>query len=173
MQRIEQALQSLGVTVSAGVEQVDRYFNHPARDFAKTDEALRIRSTGPVNRITYKGAKIDSTTKTRKELELPLADGSEAALAYCELLVALGFTPVLEVRKWRRTGRLAWQGDPLEIALDEVSELGSFVELEQTASDAELDRARQQLAQVADRLQLHHVERRSYLELLLESRGSA
>lgn len=172
LERVESELKSLGVSFAAPVEQVDRYFNHPVRDFAETDEALRIRTTGNVNRITYKGAKVDPATKTRRELELPLADGPEAALAYCELLSALDFTPVLEVRKWRRTGTLDWQGNVMEIALDEVGELGSFVELEQTATEAQLDRARQQLKELAERLRLEEqdVERRSYLELLIESR---
>jgi adenylate cyclase class 2 len=172
-QRVERTLASLGVALSPAVHQVDRYFNHPSRDFAQTDEALRIRSTGSRNRITYKGAKIDSTTKTRAELELPLADGSEAALAYCELLEVLDFKPVPEVRKRRRTGTLDWQGDPIEISLDDVAEVGSFVELEQTVTEAELDRARRQLAELAERLELHDAERRSYLELLLASRQAS
>ena len=69
----ERKLVALGGPFSDPVEQVDRYFGHPARDFAKTDEALRIRRIGQENRITYKGPKLDAATKTRRELELPLA----------------------------------------------------------------------------------------------------
>ena len=36
-------LAELGATDAQTVVQVDRYFNHPARDFAQTDEALRLR----------------------------------------------------------------------------------------------------------------------------------
>ena len=44
----------------------------PCRDFAQTDEALRIRTVGDTSFVTYKGPKLDATTKTRRELELPL-----------------------------------------------------------------------------------------------------
>ena len=37
--------------------EADHYFNAPDRDFAKTDEAFRLRSIGAKNRITYKGPK--------------------------------------------------------------------------------------------------------------------
>ncbi len=55
--------------------QEDRYFNHPGRDFAATDEALRIRSVGNDNFVTYKGPKLSGPTKSRREIELPLAAG--------------------------------------------------------------------------------------------------
>ncbi len=91
---------------SRPIEQIDRYFNHPARDFGVTDEALRLRSVNGQNWITYKGPKLDQTTKTRRELELPLADGEEWPHEYGELLAALGFRAVREVHKTRRPGQL-------------------------------------------------------------------
>ena len=86
-------------TVSAlcrGAELVqrDRYFNHPSRDFAQTDEALRIRTQGRETRITYKGPIVDSQTKTRREIEIPVGahDGDDEKLA--QVLVLLGFREV-------------------------------------------------------------------------------
>ena len=61
-------LQRLGATIEEPIEQIDQYFAHPVRDFAQTDEALRIRRVGDLNFVTYKGPKLDSTTKTRREL---------------------------------------------------------------------------------------------------------
>ena len=89
---------------------------------------------------------------------------------FSELLVALGFVPVAQVRKRRRTFHLDWQGHPVEVALDEVAGLGHFVELELSASEATLDGVRAALASLAARLELADSERRSYLELLLERR---
>src|SRR5580700_7856865 len=103
--------------------QVDRYYAHPARDFAKTDEALRIRRIGQANYVTYKGPKLDATTKTRRELELPLAPGDAGAAEFADLLEALGFRPVTEVRKRRRNGQISWQGRSIELAVDEVDEV--------------------------------------------------
>ena len=38
----ERRLAELKITIGAAVTQADRYFNHPARDFAKTDESARV-----------------------------------------------------------------------------------------------------------------------------------
>jgi adenylate cyclase, class 2 len=148
-------------------DQVDFYFGHPSRDFRQTDEALRIRSVGEVNLVTYKGPKLDRRTKTRRELELPLARGAQLAARYCELLAALGFQPVAEVRKRRRGGQLTWERWPVQVALDEVDRLGRFVELEIQAEQHALEAAQRSLLLLAERLGLARVERRSYLEMVL------
>jgi adenylate cyclase class 2 len=164
---IEATLRERGVELAAAVEQADRYFAHPARDFATTDEALRIRQVGEENRITYKGPKLDAVTKTRREIELPLALGPAHAQQFGELLIALGFSPVAIVRKRRRIGKLEHAGFSVEIALDDVEQVGQFVELEISATAATLDAARKALLEIAIALGLKEVERRSYLELLL------
>ncbi|HEV3416284.1 MAG TPA: class IV adenylate cyclase [Pirellulales bacterium] len=164
---IERRLIELGAAIQAPVEQADLYYAHPVRDFALTDEALRIRRVGEQNFITYKGSKIDPTTKTRREIELSLAGGAEGAKAWGELLEALGFRPVVEVRKRRRTAKLEWHGQQVEAALDEVEPLGNFVELEIDADEAEVQDAKACLASLAAELNLGKGERRSYLELLL------
>src|SRR5262245_40987976 len=93
------ALAGLGCGPWDEVDQVDNYLAHPARDFAQTDEALRIRSEGQQNYLTYKGPKLDATTKTRREIEMPLSPGADAAAQAAELFGALGFRPVASVRK--------------------------------------------------------------------------
>ena len=166
---IEQRLRERGVALAPAVEQADRYFAHPARDFAATDEALRIRQVGDDNRITYKGPKLDAQTKTRREIELPLIAGQAHAQQFGELLIALGFAPVAIVRKWRRVGKFEHQGFPVEIALDDVEQVGQFVELEISASAATLDAARKAILEISLALGLNEVDRRSYLEMLLAS----
>ncbi len=165
---LERKLVSTGATFADTIVQVDRYLAHPSRDFACTDEALRIRQVGDANFITYKGPKIDATTKTRKEIELSLHDGGEEAERWGTLLGALGFVPVAEVRKRRRCGRLVWQNAVVEIALDQVDDLGEFVELELSVEEASVDAAKAKIQSLADELGLSGAERRSYLELLLD-----
>lgn len=158
-------LESLGVQWSQERLERDTYYAHPARDFAATDEALRIRRVGSSCYITYKGPKVDTTTKTRRELELPIA--ADQADAWTELLDALGFRPAGEVRKRRRKANVDWQHRLVEVSLDDVDGLGTFVELELVADDEGLDAARACLASLAARLGLSGSERRSYLELVL------
>ena len=169
---VENRLVSAGATFSDAVVQVDRYYAHPSRDFAQTDEAIRIRQVGESNFITYKGPKIDATTKTRKEIELPLHNGAEHAGDWASLLDVLGFSPVAVVRKQRRHAHVAWHDAEVEVALDQVEGLGSYVELELSADDAALDAAKSNLQSLADELGLSGSEQRSYLELLLATADS-
>jgi adenylate cyclase, class 2 len=164
---VEAKLSELKVQFAAPQHQADRYFNHPARDFGKTDEALRIRRIGDDAFVTYKGPKIDSITKTRRELEFRLPPSSSNE-EFAELLLALGFRDVATVRKARQIGHLQWQGFPIEIALDEVDQIGSFLEIEIVADDSTLSEAKSAVASLSQRLETGPNERRSYLELLLE-----
>ncbi len=164
-QSVECGIQELGGQFHPAETQIDLYFAHPSRDFAITDEAFRIRRVGRANFMTYKGPKIDATTKTRREIELPLPDGEDVCARYVELLAALGFAPVAEVRKDRRVAIVPWSGWQIHVALDDVTELGPFVELEISADEHSVEAARQCLALLAKRLGLEHNERRSYLEL--------
>jgi adenylate cyclase, class 2 len=167
---LRSGLAKLGGEFGAPVVQIDRYFNHPARDFAQTDEALRIRSVGDRNFVTYKGPKIDTTTKTRREIELPLDSGAQAADRFGELLLALGFHHVAEVKKRRRKAAVQVDGREVEVAYDEVERVGVFAELECSAEEGDLAAAKAIIAKLAADLDLTQNERRSYLELLLESR---
>lgn len=168
---VERRLVELGAQATDTVEQADQYFNHPARDFAQTDEALRLRSVGEKNFITYKGPKLDATTKTRRELELPLPDGKASAPGFAELLTALGFCRVESVRKVRRQFHISWQGKTVEAVIDDVADLGQFLELELSVGETEVEAAKSSIASLAGNLGLTRSERRSYLELLLASRG--
>ncbi len=163
----EERLAALGARFENVVEQTDVYFAHPVRDFSVTDEALRIRRIGETNLITYKGPKIDRETKTRRELELPLAAGGQQVPRYVELLVALGFREVAEVRKRRRSGQLEWGPWLVQLAFDEVDRLGHFIELEIVARQDQLEAVQASLLELARQLQLPAPERRSYLEMVL------
>jgi adenylate cyclase class 2 len=164
-QRLAAKVVALGGVFSERQTEVDQYFAHPCRDFAATDEALRIRRVGTAACVTYKGPKIDRSTKTRREIELPLPGGQVEAWA--ELLAAIGFRPVAEVRKQRRRAQLAWEDRSVLVVLDEVEGLGVFTELELIAEASQLAAAQACLKSLAAELELASPERRSYLEMLL------
>jgi adenylate cyclase class 2 len=155
---LRQRIQEKGGVFQGRYHQSDVYYSHPCRDFALTDEALRIRSQPGLVQMHYKGPKIDSSTKTREELGTFLPDQE----AMASILERLGFRPVMTVHKERE---LHLMGD-IEICLDNVEGLRTYVELENSGED--LDAARQQLLDLMAELGLQGSERRSYLELLLE-----
>jgi len=152
------------------IEQVDIYFSHPSRDFAETDEALRIRRVGDDHWITYKGPKLGRITKTRRELELPVGSGNARGEPFVELLTCLGFRPVREVRKRRRPFQLVWQSWQIEGAIDDVEGLGAFAELELCVASAQVEPAQDAIIGLSRELGLTRIERRSYLELLQNRR---
>ncbi|MHB8903190.1 MAG: class IV adenylate cyclase [Thermoguttaceae bacterium] len=164
----EARLATMHAKIGPASEELDLYFAHPVRNFAETDEALRIRRTGDKTQITYKGPKIDQTTKTRHEIELPLGDQPGTPELWRQLLEVLGFQAVAEVRKMRRRVDLVWRGEAILLTLDDVDRVGTFVELEIVSDPDQVDHARQCLAGLAGQLGLSDSERRSYLELLLE-----
>ena len=169
--KLQSKLATLPAKEAESVSEADHYFNAPDRDFAKTDEALRLRRIGEKNYVTYKGPRTDRHTKTRKEIEVPLGDGPANAEGFMQILTHLGYRPVAVVRKQRRILRLERGGFPVEICLDRVDELGDFVELEIVAGEDKLDAAKATLHSLAVELGLSQLERRSYLELLLQARG--
>jgi adenylate cyclase, class 2 len=166
--RLENRLIELGATIDAPQTESDLYFAHPCRDFRQTDEALRIRRKGEKNYVTYKGPKIDPTTKTRREIDLPVPPGGETASHWQALLEALGFRPVAEVKKSRRKAKIVWQGREVEGSLDEVEGVGSYFELELIVEAEGIEAAKTCIGSLAEQLGLRESERRSYLELLLE-----
>jgi adenylate cyclase class 2 len=166
---LERRLGEWGASQAVERQDSDHYFNAPDRDFARTDEALRLRRIGDGNWVTYKGPKRDAQTKTRTEVEVPLASGDAAAADFSRLLVHLGYRPVAVVRKTRRIVHLERDGFALEVCLDAVEGLGRFVELEILAPEERLEEARGVLLRSAAALGLTTSERRSYLELLLAS----
>ena len=147
-----------GIFKKESVER-DIYFKHPSRDFAETDEALRIRTEDDSKiTLTYKGPKIGTETKTRIESEVKVDDFTSMK----EILTRLGFSIVEEVNKKRRYYSLG----EIDICLDNVSGLGDFVELEKKGND--IESGEKELFVLADKIGLSKFERKSYLELILE-----
>jgi adenylate cyclase class 2 len=171
---LAERLAQLGAKTNGTVAQEDTYLSHPARDFALTREAFRIRRLGDENRMTYKGPRRPGPTKTREEIEIPVASGPEQFGKLQRMFQSLGFRTVATIRKQRETFRLAFQGHELEIALDHAEGLGAFAEIEAFAYDeADLPRAQQAVLDLAKDLGLTEIEPRSYLKMVLETRDGA
>ncbi len=155
IEEIKEKLSKLGAKLINEEHQVDTYFHHPCRDFKKNDEALRVRKVAGEHFLTYKGKKLDSQTKTRKEIEIKVDK------RVFNLLQSLAFSPAIKVEKQRSF----YEWSNLRIFLDKVEGLGEFLEIE---GDSWEDRER--IFQLLDKLgiQRNKLIRKSYLELIEE-----
>ena len=142
-------------------ENIDVYFMHPVKDYRKTDEALRIRKIGDFMEITYKGPKINEESKSREEINIEVSDLGNAET----FLKRLGFTVSGRVEKIREK----WQLDTITITLDNVKNLGEYIELEMLVED-NVDHAVSRLKEIAERLGLDTNQQilSSYLTLIEE-----
>ena len=143
---------------------MDVYYNAPHKDFGETDEALRIREI-PENSnkriiLTYKGAKLDNLSKTRKEIEVDVSNAENTALSYENL----GFKRAATVKKDRDIYHL----DKFIVTLDTVYDVGNFVEIETEAhEDEETSEQVKKIFKIYKKLGIEEgFERRSYLELM-------
>jgi adenylate cyclase class 2 len=162
-----------GVDWGPPIPQVDRYLRHPARDFAQTGEALRLRRSGDEVFVTYKGPRQSHAVKTRREIELPLTSDRGKFEEYAELFFVLGFEPVAEVAKTRRKAKLGEGDAAIELCFDQVAGLGDFVEIEAIADERQIADAQKLVAGWAAKFGLADPEPRSYLRMLLESRDAS
>jgi adenylate cyclase class 2 len=169
----EAKLRSLGAVRIETRTEADQYFNAPDRDLKQTDEAFRLRRIGNTSRFTYKGPKRDAETKTRPEIEVPLADGDEPAAYAVRMLVCLGYRPVAIVTKQRTVYRLHRGGFEVDVCLDDVERVGTFAEVEIVAEEAQFESAKAAVLELAAELGLTEVERRSYLGMFLAGVSTA
>ncbi|MHA1231327.1 MAG: class IV adenylate cyclase [Candidatus Helarchaeota archaeon] len=161
--KIIQKLKNIGFIFKKSVIQKDIYFQHPSRNFVKTDEALRIRETPEEVFLNYKGPKIDTTTKTREEIEISLKNGKNLI----KIFEKLGFQKVILIEKKREIYEL----DEIKASVDMIKGLGDYLELEILLDNRkQLDTKRELLFSILDRLGISKdkIIRKSYLELLLK-----
>ena len=160
----------------------DTYFNMPSglRDFKQTDEALRLRKSIEFNRdnktniqkinhfITYKGKKIDKTSKTREEIEVKIDEIEDMK----NLLKLLGFREVFTVIKERELYDFTFQDTRIEVLIDYLPILEQyFVEVEiLTESINNVETAKEILFQFLEVFGIKKEEsiRTSYLELVMK-----
>ncbi|MET1123652.1 MAG: class IV adenylate cyclase [Archaeoglobaceae archaeon] len=156
---VEEKVREIAELVVEKLEE-DVYFSHPCRDFAASDEALRLRRDVEGVKLTYKGPKVDVETKSREEVNVGVEDFERAKL----LLLKLGFREFARVRKLRKIYRL---GDAI-VCIDDVEGLGRFVEVEVEGGIEK----KEKVFEIAASLGYARDESitKSYLEMLMERR---
>jgi adenylate cyclase class 2 len=124
---------------------------------------LRIRrrtGSASLTELTYKG--LTSKHGVWVEYSIPLQEPDRMET----ILRLSGFRNIANIHKKRE----AYSYEGYEICIDDVSGLGKFVEVQRIA-DKNIDEEREELHKFLSRLGLLEADWRSYLEILLESKG--
>lgn len=119
------SLQGSLITTQATLE-TNTLFDFEDTRLTKNGCALRMRSYGQMNLLTYKGpAQEDPLFKRRLELQTKVSHPDTMH----QILASLGLEPRVKYSKIREIQSLAIGEDSLEVSLDETP-VGFFVELE-------------------------------------------
>ncbi len=181
VEEVERKIREVGGVKTNSETQIDTYFNHPCRNFESTDEALRIRKRERISvsnsssavpdtkvEVTFKGPKIDDTTKTRVEVSAAVND----AVSMSSILSYLGFREVATIVKERIFFTL---GD-MVVSIDSVKKVGTFLEVEQIVESEDMvPETKDMIFTFLDSIGLEREDsiRESYLELYLERTSSS
>ena len=168
----QQLREQFGVEFGPVREESDLFFQHMTRDFRQTDECLRLRMSPCGIFVTYKGPKLDGTTKTREEIELPVggfASEQQTLDQWQTFFERLGFKAAAKVVKKRCSTIVEWATVTYEVTLDELPGIGFFTEWE-TVCDSEdkIAESRANLLKCVSMFDLGDSIRKSYLELQTE-----
>ena len=165
IERLTERIKGLKGEYKGEKTEMDLYFDHPDIRIFRSGSALRVRDANGVCRLTYKGPKKDDETTSREEIEF----GIESAREMQKILAELGFYVLCEVKKQRKTYLL---GD-LIVTLDDVEDLGEFIEVEGKASnDAEYMKKKKEIFMLLNDLKLSSevISQKSYLEMILDEK---
>ena len=130
-------LQDLGFELQSNLHEIDTYYSRPDVDFMQTVECLRIRQRDGFAEVTYKPATTAAThTKNnviiKPETNLPIQPGDTAIAK--QLLASLDMVQLVEVNKYRRLFQSS-DFPQATVAIDEIKDAGTFVEVEVLSDD--------------------------------------
>lgn len=130
LQDIVEELESKGCSISDRITQKDYVFissDVSYDDMKFGDIFLRVRETPKASYFTLKQMQKNELDNTEEETEISDPESMRKALE------VMGYNLAVKVFKKRRTTTY----DGLEICLDEVEDLGSFIEVEKITDDSE------------------------------------
>ncbi len=159
-EHVEQEIIRKGAVLQEEKYQHDILLDPPQADFAKSDQVLRIRNTNGIWKLDYKTPRLDQETKSRKEFSIKIDNGETLK----DIFSWMDFKVVGEIEKRRKAYR--WKN--MTINFDEVTNLGSFIEVEILAPESEFAAAKQDIFSLLAELSITETIKKDYLELLWE-----
>lgn len=133
------------------IHQIDKYYTPQHRNFVEEKypfEWLRIRREDKISTLTYKHWYPERVKESKYCDEFETSIGSNKNLE--SILKALDFKHVVTVDKVR----LAYNVENFEVAIDDIRDLGAFIEIEFKGVSASVDDAIKEIYSFAKELDL-------------------
>jgi predicted adenylyl cyclase CyaB len=163
---IIERLSTQGLEFSAPQEQKDVYYKEAGfRDKVQGVDGYIVRIRYSADRPVLNMKRLTTEPGVWREIETPVDDG--AALE--KILMTIGVEHAVNVTKRRR----AIRKDELEIILDDIEELGTYLELAVEGENVDVASASETINDFLNVLSLSidRVEYRGYPTILLEDQG--
>lgn len=135
---LENQLKKLGCHISAPIRQDDRLYYNYDGDYATPQmglNILRIRKQDDIYLFTIKQSQTNELDCIEYETEIKDPEALEQAL------FLMGYRRAVELHKVRRKVKY----NDLEICLDQVEQLGDYIEVEKLAEDADAELVQKEL----------------------------
>ena len=121
-------LEKFGFELQSKLSEIDTYYSRPDVDFMQTVECLRIRQRDGFATATH----TKNNVIIKPETNLPIQP--EDAATAKQLLANLGMVQLVEVNKYRRSFQSS-DFPQATVAIDEIKDAGTFVEVEVLSDD--------------------------------------
>ncbi len=160
---IRSRLEEMGAVFGKETRQADRIFKRRGEEKKEQgpgDFILRVRDNHK-KKFTFKG--LTETTGAWEEHEVEIDDAEEMI----KILERTGFAECLAMTKRRIIGKL----DDFEVCLDDIKELGTYIEVELGSDNAQ--EAKDMIMGLLKKLGIDesNVEHKGYVALLFEKQG--
>ena len=142
-EEIKKKLIELGATEEKKKHQIDEYYNHPSRDTRETKEYIRLRHKPDENKGTF-AYHVNIADGVNKEYEVEV----DNLKTFKEILNGFDFPLLGTINKKRETYKLG----EFIITIDEVKEVGNYIEVEVDGEESEIDGKKQKCIEMLEKI---------------------
>lgn len=144
-EEVIKSLKSIGAEQEKTKHQVDEYYNHPVRDTRDTNEYIRLRYKFGENNGIF-AYHVNISDGVNKEFEVPVED----ITTFKKILEGLSFPLLGVINKKRETFRF----EDFVITLDDVKDIGNFIEIELEGEESEIDSKKARCIELLEKLNI-------------------
>lgn len=140
---VEKNLSKLNAKLKKESRQIDDYYNTQNRDLRKTNEYLRLRHSFGENKGTF-AYHVNLADGVNDETEVDISDVEK----FRKILKAFGFEILGTIDKHRKKFILG----EFEVTLDDVKDVGSFIEIEGKGTEKDVERVKKECLELLEKL---------------------